>query len=510
MKTLITKTIDFIKRHKKLSALGAVIIIVAGFFIFRGSSSTLAERTTRAAIGDIEQEVSVTGRVQPAQEVDLAFDRSGRIILVAVKAGNKVGSGQILAQLDSSELYAQRQRELANISAQEQRLNQLMAISNSSEKTENSSAIDTLSKSLKVGIDAMIDLTNAQYAYFNLNSPEANQIADAKEKALKEIYGVSDLGRVISGYFTGLNSGLKSKIGQAEQNPSLADYDTLIPETKNMLLVVKNALEIINSNMTGTAGVSATNFATIKADTDLIIAQISSLTTQTKSLINEDYDINIAKLQVDQAKANLALLDAQIAKNTLRAPFYGTVTNVDIQRGEITGSGSTISMISNAKFEVEVNISEADIAKIKIGNQAVITLDAYGSDNKFDAMVTHIDPAAKIIEGVATYRVILQFTKQDARILPGLTTNIDIKANHRSNVLYVSSRDIITKDGKKYVRVLVQNDTNDDRFANLQVIAEGETQRTYDLEVQTGLKGSDGRIEIISGGVKEGDLVVGK
>jgi len=509
MKILIVKTINLIKGHKKVFVLCAVIIAIAGFFIFRGDSTTLAERTTQAAIGDIEQEVSVTGRVKSAQTVNLAFDRSGRVILVAVRAGDRVSSGQILAQLDSSELYAQRQKELANISAQEQKLNQLMATANSSGQTGNSSATDALSKSLKISIDAMIDLTNIQYAYFNFYSQEANQIADAKEKALKEIYGVNGLGRVGSWYFTALNSGLKNKIGQAEQNPSSADYDILIPETKNMLLAVKNALEITNSGMTGTAGVSAADFAIIKTDTDLIIAQISGLTTQTKSLINEDYDINIAKLQVDQAKANLALIDAQIAKNTLRAPFYGTITNVDIERGEIAGAGSVISMIGSAKFEVEVNVSEADIAKVKIGNQAVITFDAYGSDNKFEAMVAHIDPAAKIIEGVATYRVTLQFTKQDARILPGLTTNIDIKTNHKDNVLYVSSRDIIVKDGKKYLRVLVQKDTNDIRFANLQAISEGETQKIYDLEVQTGLKGSDGRIEIISG-VEEGDLIVGK
>jgi len=519
IKIFITKTAGWIKDHKVIFAFIIIVTLIAGFFIFKGSSATLAGRITKAMIGDIEQEVSVTGRVNSAQTVDLAFDRSGRVVYVAVRAGNKVVSGQILALLDSSELYAQRQRELANVSAQEQRLNQLMATSNDSGAIGNSSTIDALSKSLKIGIDAMTDLTNIQYSYYKLYtidySNNAFPIAEAKAKALKAIYGMDDLGQKTTGDFINLNGGLKYKINQAEQNPALADYDVLVSETKNMLLLVKNALTIINTSMTNTSGtnsaniVSAAHFATIKTDTDLVIAQISNLTTQTKSLVNEDYDINIAKLQVDQAKANLALIDAQIAKNTLRAPFSGLITNVNIERGQIAGAGSIISMIGTAKFEVEVNVSEADIAKIKIGNQAVITLDAYGPDNEFEATVSQIDPAAKIIEGVATYRVVLQFNKQDARILPGLTTNIDIKTDHRNNILYVSSRDIILKNGKKYVRVLVQKETTDTRFANLQIISEDKTQKTYDLEVQTGLKGSDGRIEIISG-VKEGDLIVGK
>ncbi len=519
IKIYTTKAISWIKGHKTIFTLGVVIAAIVGFFIFKGGSPALAERTTRAAIGDVEQEVSVTGRVNSAQAVDLAFDRSGRVIYVAVHAGSKVVSGQTLAQLDSSELYAQRQRELANISAQEQRLNQLMATSNDSGATGNSSTIDTLSKSLKIGIDAMTDLTNIQYSYYKLYtidySDNAFPIAEAKAKALKAIYGIDDLGQKTTWDFINLNGGLKYKINQAEQNPSLTDYDALVSETKSMLLLVKNALTVINTSMTNASGtspaniVSAAHFATIKTDTDLVIAQISSLTTQTKSLVNENYDINIAQLQVDQAKASLALIDAQIAKNTLRAPFYGTITNVDMERGQIAGASSVISMIGSAKFEVEVNVSEADIAKIKIGNQAIITLDAYGPDNKFEATVAQIDPAAKIIEGVATYRVTLQFNKQDTKILPGLTANIDIKTDHRSNVLYISSRDIIVKNGKKYVRVLVQNDNTDVRFANLQIVSEDKTQKTYDLEVQTGLKGSDGRIEILSS-VKEGDLIVGK
>ncbi len=50
-------------------------------------------------------------------------------------------------------------------------------------------------------------------------------------------------------------------------------------------------------------------------------------------------------------------------------------------------------MISDKKFEIEVNIPESDVAKIKVNNSAKVTLDAYGDDVKFQAQVVSVEPA---------------------------------------------------------------------------------------------------------------------
>jgi HlyD family secretion protein len=92
--------------------------------------------------------------------------------------------------------------------------------------------------------------------------------------------------------------------------------------------------------------------------------------------------------------------------------------------------------------------------------------------------------------GVATYKTTLQFLKEDPRILAGLTANLDILSDKKENVLYVPTRNIFSVDSRKFVKVLKDEKKN---------IVE-------QVEVKTGLKGSDGNTEIISG-LQEGDKI---
>jgi HlyD family secretion protein len=145
-------------------------------------------------------------------------------------------------------------------------------------------------------------------------------------------------------------------------------------------------------------------------------------------------------------------------------------------------------LISTSPFEIEVNIPEADIAKVNIGNEAKVTLDAYGSETIFKAKVVSIDPGETVLEGVATYRTILHFLEDDKRIRPGLTANVEILTDKRENVIAIPWRAIMTKDGEKFVRVLEGNEVKE-------------------VKVKTGLQGSDGNVEIIEG-IREGDKVI--
>jgi multidrug efflux pump subunit AcrA (membrane-fusion protein) len=91
---------------------------------------------------------------------------------------------------------------------------------------------------------------------------------------------------------------------------------------------------------------------------------------------------------------------------------------------------------------------------------------------------------------VASYKTILKFNKEDSRIMPGMTANIDILSNKKENVIYVPSRAIITKNGKKFVKLVI-NDKN----------------QTKEINIAVGIRGSDGRTEVISG-LKVGDKII--
>ncbi len=193
--------------------------------------------------------------------------------------------------------------------------------------------------------------------------------------------------------------------------------------------------------------------------------------------------------KLEQAEANVKNIEAQLAKTILVAPISGIVTKQDAKTGEIAAAGTPIvSIISESQFEIEANIPEADIAKVKVGNQARVTLDAYGSDTYFNVSVVKIDPGETIIEGVATYKTTFQFLQKDERVKSGMTANIDILTDRRENVISIPQRAVLSQNGDKIVK-----------------ISEGKDIK--EVKVKTGLRGVDGNIEIIEG-ISEGDKII--
>jgi RND family efflux transporter MFP subunit len=163
----------------------------------------------------------------------------------------------------------------------------------------------------------------------------------------------------------------------------------------------------------------------------------------------------------------------------------------DAKLGEIVAPNvSIVSIVSENKLEIEANVPEADIVKVKIGNNAKMTLDAFGNNVIFEGVVVSIDPGETMLEGVATYKTTLQFLSEDERVKTGMTANIDILTQKKEGVLVIPQRVVTSRNGRDVVKVVQPDGT----------IAE--------KEVQTGLRGSDGNIEIVSG-LQEGDKLAG-
>ena len=192
---------------------------------------------------------------------------------------------------------------------------------------------------------------------------------------------------------------------------------------------------------------------------------------------------------VRQAQATVGSIQALKNQTIITAPFDGIITAVNVNRGErVLAGNQVINLISGEKFEITVNIAEADIQDLQIGNQAKISFDAYRNE-QFDATVTYISPSATTINNVTSFKTTLQFNQESEKIRAGLSANVDIISDSRQNVLTIPLRAVFQdEEGNSVVRVIKDN----------QII------RT---KVETGLRGSDGRIEIISG-LEEGQRVI--
>jgi multidrug efflux pump subunit AcrA (membrane-fusion protein) len=154
----------------------------------------------------------------------------------------------------------------------------------------------------------------------------------------------------------------------------------------------------------------------------------------------------------------------------------------------VTASSPLIGLISDAKYQISGQLSEKDVARVKVGQSATVILDAYGSSREFAATVITIDPASTLVNGVPVYNVKLEFNAADEAIKAGLTANINILIADRQNVLLVPASALM-KDGEK-TYVIVDNGT-----------ATGEKR-----EVTAGASGADATVEIVSG-LSAGDKV---
>jgi multidrug resistance efflux pump len=161
-------------------------------------------------------------------------------------------------------------------------------------------------------------------------------------------------------------------------------------------LVVNNAKANANLSQTTLDG-WRTDISTARANINTAIA---NLTAAEEKLKTAQSDLNVAEnelalekagsvpqqiigqeAEVEKAEANANNIKAQISKSIIFSPINGIVTRQNTKVGEIiSADAAEVSVMSDVKFEIEANIPEADIAKIKISNPAKITLDAYGSN----------------------------------------------------------------------------------------------------------------------------------
>ncbi|MBT4221303.1 MAG: HlyD family efflux transporter periplasmic adaptor subunit [Candidatus Magasanikbacteria bacterium] len=240
-----------------------------------------------------------------------------------------------------------------------------------------------------------------------------------------------------------------------------------------------------------------------QGDADKIIADATIQTEEAKLaqaqasydlLIAPPRNVDIASLQADVNRqgANVQALQDDVNKTKLIALADGIIANLNIEVGEnVTANQEVITLISS-QLTIEVDVSESDIAKVSIGDNVNITLDAFGDDTIFNGSVVSVEPGETEISGVIYYKtdiVLEEITEVDVR--SGMTANIDIITNMKEQALTVPQRAIIKKDGKQIVRIL----TNE------------KTGEFFEREVVSGIRGDAGQTEIISG-IEEGEKII--
>ena len=142
-----------------------------------------------------------------------------------------------------------------------------------------------------------------------------------------------------------------------------------------------------------------------------------------------------AEARLAEAGANLKRAEAFLAKYEIRAPFAGVVTSKDAQPGEIVspaaaGGGSTrtgiCTVVDMTSLEIEVEVRESYISRVKPGQRVRATLDAY-PDWEIPASVVAIIPTAS--RDKATVKVRIAIEGRDPRVLPDMAAKVSFLDN---------------------------------------------------------------------------------
>ena len=193
---------------------------------------------------------------------------------------------------------------------------------------------------------------------------------------------------------------------------------------------------------------------------------------------------------------NSAWISYQQSSLIIYAPISGTVTGLSLQVGSVltaqsnssgTATSQKIASIqTDASPIIQVNLTQVDTPKVKVGNKVTVTFDAFPGKT-FAGKVISIDTIGNVASGVTSYPAYIKLDSEIPEIFSNMTASANIISQIKDNVLLVPTNAVQSQNGTSIVRVM-------------------KSGQTQEVEVETGLS-SGTQYEIVSG-LKEGDTIL--
>ncbi len=215
---------------------------------------------------------------------------------------------------------------------------------------------------------------------------------------------------------------------------------------------------------------------------------------------------------IDVAKANLNSAQVALENTLIRAPFDGTVLTKNAEVGEIvaplgassTSRGAIVTMADMKSLQVEADVSESYIERIKTGQSCQIILDAYPQVS-YEGFVDKIVPTAD--RSKATVLVKVGFKDYDSKVLPEMSAKVLFLSGESTNevkneppVLVVPSKSVAIRDGHDVVFMV-----KDDKAVEVPVV-KGRDLDSF-IEIKSGLTEGDKVIDDVTDEIKDGTKI---
>lgn len=446
----------------------AVLSAIVGYSVNQRRKDEVSVETAKVEKKDeLIAIVTATGEIKPKEFVELQAEISGVITDLFVEEGDYVQKGDILLKIDPVQTRS-------DAKAQEAVLNSTLSEARS-QKAQISVQETNVDRDASAIRAAEVEVNNAKQQYTLMKSIfERKQQLFEDNLISREIY-----------------ESAKTDMITAESN--LATAEVRLEQSKAQLAVTKMILEQTE------------------------IAYESALS------------------RVDQQKAFLERSQDLLSKTIIRSPLTGVITQLNVEVGEravpgtLNNPAATLMIIADLSvIEAEVEVDETDIVDLKLGQKAVVKVDAL-PDNPLDGLVTEIGNSAIVKAGsdqeAKDFKVVIQLSEPPSSLRPGLSCTGEITTAVRAEVLSIpiqalTIREFPIDDNGDLIREDKSKDKDSGSNGSDEEAKEKKNQKKKEFEgvfrvadgkaefvpVESGIVG-ESDIEIITG-LEEGQTIV--
>ena len=398
------------RSYRNLILLGTAVLLAAGVGAYVWQRHLASEQAAQAAIrqevvrrGVITSAVRATGSLSPQRQVNLYFSVPSVLPVaeINVVVGQVVREGEVLARLDSRELELAVAQAEQDLRAARLTLAQLQAPPRPEE----------------------VALAEA-----NLRLARA-RVSAALQGNRSEVIEIARLNLLIAQ--NTLNQTYKTMDLLVEQGDLgwLAKNAFLQPQADQQVLDAKIADERYHAAQTTPDPAQAAAAAAAARQAQVALDKLKTGP--------RPEDLEIARLQVDQAQAALAVARHNLANAQIVAPFEGVIAAVNIRPGELAASALPALLLADvSSFYLDVAVDEVDVARLIPGQAASVTLDAL-PNVLLTSRVEDIALVATNNAGVVSYAVRLLLDPALSSVRAGMTATAEITVTEARNVVLV-------------------------------------------------------------------------
>jgi HlyD family secretion protein len=330
-------------------------------------------RTEAAARGAIVASVSATGVVNATTTVIVGSQLSGQVVEILADHNHEVKAGQVMARLNRDTLLARRDAARADL--------------------------------MQMQATRRLNDAQAEKAKADLQRAEAQkQDMHAQVRRLTALHADAET-------TFQRQSSLKARGFASDVAMQAA---TTARETQ---FAAKLSAE---AQLAATAG----QIAALIADAKIVEAQKSA-----------------SDAQIARAEAQVRQIEVDLANSEIRAPVDGVVVQRNVELGQTVAASlqaPTLFLVAQdlRRIEVHVNLDEADVGRVKAGQQVEFTVNAHAGRN-FVGSVKLVRLGSQTVQNVVIYTTVVEVPNDDMALLPGMTANVRIFTERKNDVLRV-------------------------------------------------------------------------